>query len=74
VKESIVASAPSDDDPRWNVFLVKWKHFSQEENTWEIYGNVVEHDVELLKEYYTRNLTVGKDGRFGNQKRIKEKI
>jgi hypothetical protein len=44
--EWIIASGPSDDNSRQQVFLVEWKDFSQEENTWETYENVVEHSME----------------------------
>jgi len=50
VMESIIASGPSDDDPQWHVFLVKWEDFSQEENTWETYENMAEHNRKLLED------------------------
>jgi transposase InsO family protein len=62
--ESIIASGPSDNNRKEHVFLVKWKGFSDEENTWETYGNVTEHDNELLKDYYKRNPAIERDGRF----------
>jgi hypothetical protein len=71
VMESIMASGPSDNDPKQHVFLVKWQGFSQEENRWEIYKNVAEHDMGLLKDYYERNPMVEKDGRFGKQTKKK---
>jgi hypothetical protein len=49
--ESIIGSGPSDDNPRQHVFLVRWKGFSQEENMWETYENVVEHDERLLDDH-----------------------
>ena len=64
VMESIIASGPSDNNPKQHVFLVKWKDYTQEENTWEIYENVNEHDKELLEDYYRCNPTVEKDRRF----------
>jgi hypothetical protein len=33
--ESIIASGPSDDNPKQHVFLVNWGNFSHENNTWE---------------------------------------
>jgi len=33
VMESIIASGPSDNNPKQHVFLVEWKDFSQGENT-----------------------------------------
>jgi hypothetical protein len=47
--ESIIASGPSDDDPRKHVYLVKWEGYSQDENTWEMDVNVVECSLYLLK-------------------------
>jgi len=46
------------------VFLFKWKDFTQEENTWETYENVAEHNMKLLEDFYKRNLRIEKDGRF----------
>jgi len=63
--ESIIARGPSDDNPKQHVFWVKWKDFTQEENMWETYENVAEHDMGLLKDYYERNLAMERDGRFG---------
>jgi len=77
VMESIIASGPSDGNPKQHVFLVKWKDYVQEENTWETYQNVVEHDVELLRDYYARNPAVERDGRYSKQwsgkKRVKKR-
>jgi hypothetical protein len=64
VMETIIASGPTDNDPKQHVFLVKWKDFTQDDNMWETYENVAEHNKELLKDYYARNPTVEKDGRF----------
>jgi len=64
VMESIIASGPSDGDSKQHVFLVKWKDFMQEENTWESYENVAEHNMELLKDFYKRNPGMERDGRF----------
>jgi hypothetical protein len=71
VMETIVASGPTDHNPKQHVFLGKWQGYAQEENTWETYENVVEHHKELLKEYYARNSGIARDERFGKQ--IKEK-
>jgi hypothetical protein len=68
VMETIVASGPSDNNPKQHVFLVKWKDYNQEENTWETYENLAEHDKKLLEDYYARNPTVEKDRRFGRKK------
>jgi hypothetical protein len=46
------------------VSLVKWKEYTQEENTWETYKNIAEHDMGLLREHYKRNPVVETDGRF----------
>jgi len=69
--ESIIASSPSVNNPNQYVFLVKWRHCMQEENTWETYENVAHHDMGLLKNYYERNLAMERDGRFGPNKRRK---
>jgi len=71
--ENIVASGPTDHNPRQHVFLVKWKGYAQEENTWETYDNVVEHDKKLLEDYYARNEGIAKDERFGKTRRMKKK-
>jgi len=71
VMESIIASGPSDGNPNQHVFLVKWKDFTQEENTWETYENVAEHDMGLLEDYYERNPTMAKDCRFRAKKKTK---
>jgi len=75
VMELIIASGPSDDNPRCHVFLVKWKDFEHEENTWEKYDNVAESNSRLLEEYYKKNLSVEKDGRFmkGNKRKVSKK-
>jgi len=64
VMESIIASGPSDGTNKQHVFLVKWKDFTQEENTWETYENVAEHNMKLLEDFYKRNPGIEKDGRF----------
>jgi len=51
VMETIIASGPTDNNPKQHLFLVKWKGFNQEDSTWETYENVAEHDKELLKNY-----------------------
>jgi len=48
--ELMIASGPSDDNPKRHVFLVKWKNFSQEENMWETYANVAEYNEKLLED------------------------
>ena len=62
--ESIIASGPSDDNPKQHVFLGKWKDLSQGENTWETYENVMNYDSRLMEDYYKRNSAVEKDRRF----------
>jgi len=72
--ENIVSSGPTDHNPRQHVFLVKWKGYEQEENTWETYDNVVEHNKKLLEEYYARNLGIARDERFNKtRKTVKKK-
>jgi len=71
VMEAIIASGPSDSNPKQHLFLVKWKDFTQEENTWETYENVAEHDMGLLKDYYRRNPDMEKDGRFEEKEKKK---
>jgi len=62
--ESIIASSPSDGNVKQHVFLVKWKDFTQEENTWETYEHVAEHNMQLLEDFYKRNPGIEKDRRF----------
>jgi len=71
--ESIVASGPTDHNPKRHVFLVKWKDFAHEENTWESYDNVAEHNKTLLEEYYARNLGMAGDERFSKTEKPKRK-
>jgi hypothetical protein len=68
-----VASGPTDHNPKQHVFLIKWRNNAQEENTWETYENIMEHNKELLKEYYARNSGVARDERFGKQIKAKGK-
>jgi hypothetical protein len=65
--ESIIASRSSDDDARRHVYLVKWDGYSQDENTWETYKNVLECLLDLLKDYYSKNPLIERDGRFGKR-------
>jgi len=73
VMELIIASGLSDNNPNQHVFLVKWPDDKQEENSWETYENVATQGKELLKDYYARNPTVKRDGRFGKQVSEKRK-
>jgi len=70
--ENIVASGPTDHNPRQHVFLVKWKGYAQEENTWETYDNVAEHNAKLLEDYYARNEGIAKDERFSKKRKNKK--
>jgi hypothetical protein len=63
--EKIITSGPSNDDVSKHVFLVKWKNYTHEENTWDDFDNVMENAEELLKDYYDENPNVEKDKRFG---------
>jgi hypothetical protein len=71
--ETIVASGPTDHNPKKHVFLVKWKNYAEEENTWETYENVTEHNMGLLKQYYERNVGMARDERFGKENKRKRK-
>jgi len=66
--EAMIASWPSDDDPRKHVYLVQWKGYSHNENTWKTYENVLECSSDLLKYYYGKNLGVESDGQYGKKK------
>ena len=66
--ENVIASGPSNDDASKHVFLVKWKDYTCEENTWETFDNVIENAEDLLKEYYKSNPNMEKDKRFGKEK------
>jgi len=66
--ESVMASGPSDDDPRKHMSLVNWEGFSHNDNMWETYENVLECSVELLEDYYGKNPLVERDWRFGKKK------
>jgi hypothetical protein len=67
--KSIIASGPSDDDPRKHLYLVKWEGYTHEENTWETYDNVAECSLDLLKDYYGKNPTIERDRRYEKKKR-----
>jgi hypothetical protein len=71
VMESIIASGPSDDNPKHHVLLVHWKDFAQIENSSETHENVAGHNMELLQDYYKKNPAMEKDGRFGLEKKKK---
>jgi hypothetical protein len=49
--ESIIASGPSDDNPKKHGYLLKWEGYSHDENTWETYEKVLECSLDLLKGY-----------------------
>ena len=49
--DTIIASGPSDDDRRKHVYLVKWEGYSHNEDMWEMYENMLECLLDLLKEY-----------------------
>jgi len=53
--EKVLASGPSSDDASKREFLVKWKDYTHEENTWENFDNVIENAENLLEEYYKNN-------------------
>jgi hypothetical protein len=67
--ESIIASGPSNDDPRKYVYLVKWEGYSHDENMWETYENVIGCWLDLLRDHYGKNPTVEQDGRYGKRRR-----
>jgi len=67
----VIASGPSDGNAGQHVYLFKWRDFSHEENTWEIYENVVDSNPRLLEECYKKNPMMEKDGRFGLETRKK---
>jgi len=46
--QSILASGPSDDDAKKQVSLVKGEEYSDDENTWETYENVLESSMDLF--------------------------
>jgi hypothetical protein len=55
VMESIIASGPSNDHGKKHIYLVKWRGFTHDDNTWESYDNVVEYDNKLLQDFYDKN-------------------
>jgi hypothetical protein len=67
--ESVIASGPSNDDPKKHVYLVKWEGYSYDENTWETYENVEDYSKKLLDDYYSKNPMMDRDGRYGKRKR-----
>jgi hypothetical protein len=52
---SIIAGAPSDDDPQKPADLVIFEGYSHDGNTWETYENVLECSFDLLREYSSKN-------------------
>jgi len=73
--ETIIASGPSDDDVKKHVYLDKWEGLTHDKNTWETYENVVESSMESLDDYYDKNPTMERDGRYQgkSQERKKQK-
>jgi hypothetical protein len=67
--ELIMASSPSDNDPRKHMYLVKREGHSHNENMWEIYENVLECLLDLLKDYYGNNPMIERDRRYGKKRR-----
>ena len=57
------------------MFLVTWKDFEHQKDTWETFDNVVESYPGLLEDYYKKNLNVETDGRFknGNKRKVSKK-
>jgi len=74
IMETIIASGPSDGNPKQHVFVVKWKNYTQEENMWKTYENVVGHNMRLLEDYYKYNPAVKRDGRLKKKERKKVSI
>jgi len=64
VMGSIVTGGLSDDNLKRHVFMVKWKDFMPEENTWETYENVAERVIKILEVCDKRNPAVERDGKF----------
>jgi hypothetical protein len=62
--QSIIAIGPADDDPHKNVDLFKWDEYLHDENRCETYDNVLQYSLELLKDYYGKNPTVERAGRY----------
>jgi hypothetical protein len=71
--ESIIARGPSGNDHRKHDYLVMWEGFTHEENTWESYDNIKESAEDSLKEFYEKNHTMEKEGRYGKEKIEKKK-
>jgi hypothetical protein len=46
--ESIIASGPSDEDPRDDLYLFMWEDYMHHENTWEMNEIVLECWSDLL--------------------------
>jgi hypothetical protein len=72
--EWIIGSGPSEDNRRHHVFLNKWKVCSEEENMWETNENVAKQDLELLEDYYGRNVAKDRDERFGKKGKTRKLI
>jgi len=72
--ETIIASGPSDETAKEHVFLLKWNDYAQEENTWETYENVADHDMKMLEEFYKRNPGMERDGRFQRKEKRETKL
>jgi hypothetical protein len=70
VMESITVSGPSEDNPKQHAFWVRWKDYTHEEDTWETYENVSEHDTSLLEKYFNKNPAIVRHGRY---KAVKKK-
>ena len=62
--ESIVAAGPDDDNPAHHLFLVKWKDFTHEENTWESFDHLYSIAPDLVNRYYRSRPTIKTDSRY----------
>jgi len=65
--ETVIGSGPSNEDATKHVFLVKWRGYSHEENTREMWDNVDQNARGLLEEYCAEIANMDKDKRFGKK-------
>jgi hypothetical protein len=62
--EAIIASGPTDNDDRKQVFLTMWENYIHVESTWESYEHLQVISPELLTDYYKKHPEIEKDKRW----------
>jgi len=67
--ESNIASGPTDDYAKNHVNLIRSEWYSHDQDTCEMYNNMLECSLDLLKESYSKNPTIQRDGCYQKAKK-----